>query len=96
MCSMDITVTGIAGWRYTFTSPLPRCPSLCYDDCYYLARSLHYKYDIVQYVHDNWFVLTAILRDQYGLNMVDCACARHCHSLHRECRKRLDVCFCEI
>jgi hypothetical protein len=40
---------------------------------------LFQKYSVAEYVQDNWFVLSAILKDQYGVVMEEdcCACRGH-------------------
>ena len=37
---------------------------------------LYQKYNVCEYVQDNWFVLSAILKDQYGICMEEdhCCC----------------------
>ena len=60
---------GLAGWRYSFQVPATKhCPPPTCLDC---VREHVYtsKYDIAQYVRDNWFVLAAVMRDQYGLDI---------------------------
>ena len=45
---------------------------------------LYQKYNVAEYVQDNWFVLSAILKDQYGIIMEeDCCCSRHTSILAR-------------
>lgn len=38
---------------------------------------LYQKYNLSEYVQDNWFVLSAILKDQYGITMEEDYCQRH-------------------
>jgi len=37
---------------------------------------LFQKYNVAEYVQDNWFVLSAILKDQYGIAMEEDYCQR--------------------
>lgn len=52
---------------------------------------LHQKYNVCEYVQDNWFVLSAILKDQYGLVMEEDYCQRHASILSR--RQNLHICL---
>ena len=44
---------------------------------------LYQKYSITEYVQDNWFVLSAILKDQYGVCLEESGCKRHSSILSR-------------
>lgn len=48
-------MAGAMGWSFQFSVRPSSDPSL-FD-----------KYAISEYIQDNWFVLTAVLKDQYGL-----------------------------
>lgn len=69
--SLAVKVTGALGWSFEFTVR-PTC-----DYC------LFQKYNVAEYVQDNWFVLSAILKDQYGVCMEEACCGRHASVLAR-------------
>ena len=52
-----VSVKGAMGWTYEFTVR----PSS--------DLSLFEKYALAEYVQDNWFVLAAVMKDQYGIAM---------------------------
>lgn len=66
-----VKVSGALGWSFEFTVR-PTC-----DYC------LYQKYNIAEYVQDNWFVLSAILKDQYGVCLEETCCSRHSSILSR-------------
>lgn len=62
--SQTLQVRGSMGWTFEFSIQLSSDPQLSE------------KYDIAEFIQDNWFVMTAVLKDQYGLALEEDSSAR--------------------
>lgn len=60
----EVDVAGALGWRFAFTLR-PSSDPLLWD-----------KYSISSAVQDNWFVLGAVLKDQFGVVLEEDTSAR--------------------
>lgn len=71
-----------------------QCPSDSFLDVQVRPKcdyAMYQKYNLCEFVQDNWFVLSAILKDQYGVCMEEDYCQRHASILSR--RYNLHICL---
>ena len=60
----QVSVTSSAGWKFTLDLKPMRSGA---------DSDLLDKMDVSEFVQDNWFVLTATLKDQFGVRMEEAA-----------------------